>query len=286
MPTNERQPFFERFGWTQRIPYYCNCGDNRYDSLQAKLAGRPASGLWLLAHYTLARARQDGPEQFFHDRELQRGRPDWARTHRFVLASTYELPFGRGKRFLADASTGLDRLVGGWQLNANATIQSGLPFEVTYREAFLDRDVGPNRPDLIGDPEAGGGTRDRWFNATPIGSPGSAFARPAVGTFGDLPRNAPDGTGLLAGRRVAVQEGRAHEEGRAGAARGGGQPLQPREPRAPRQRGRRSRKRQPQRGPHQLNRELQPGSPEEPPVRRAAQLLSAARRTHFSPSTR
>ena len=195
MPTNERQPFFEKFGWTQRIPYYCNCGDNRYDALQAKLAGRPASGLWLLAHYTLARARQDGPEQFFHDRELQRGRPDWARTHRFVLASTYELPFGRGKRFLADASTGLDRLVGGWQVNANATIQSGLPFEVTYREAFLDRDVAPNRPDLIGDPEAGGGTRDRWFNATPIGSPGSAFARPAVGTFGDLPRNHLTGPG-------------------------------------------------------------------------------------------
>jgi outer membrane receptor protein involved in Fe transport len=195
VPTNERQPFFERFGWTQRIPYYCNCGDNRYDALQAKLAGRPASGLWLLAHYTLARARQDGPEQFFHDRQLQRGRPDWARTHNFVLASTYELPFGRGKQFLADASAGLDRLVGGWQLNANATIQSGLPFEVTYREAFLDRDVGPNRPDLIGDPEAGGGTQDRWFNATPIGSPGSAFARPAVGTFGDLPRNALTGPG-------------------------------------------------------------------------------------------
>jgi outer membrane receptor protein involved in Fe transport len=195
VPTNERQPFFEKFGWTQRIPYYCNCGDNRYDALQAKLAGRPRGGLWLLAHYTLARARQDGPEQFFHDRTLQRGRPDWARTHRFVLAPTYELPFGRGKRFLADASTGLDRLVGGWQVNANVTIQSGLPFEVTYLEAFLDRDVGPNRPDLDGDPYAGGGTQDRWFNATPIGSAGSAFARPEVGTFGNLPRNHLTGPG-------------------------------------------------------------------------------------------
>ena len=195
MPRYERQPFFERFGWTQRIDYYCNCGDNRYDSLQAKVAGRPASGLWLLAHYTLARARQDGLEQFFHDRELQRGRPDWARTHRFVLASTFELPFGRGKRFLSDASTGLDRVVSGWQLNANVTIQSGLPFDVTYREAFLDRDVAPNRPDLIGDPYSGGGTRDGWYNATPIGSPGSAFARPAVGTFGDLPRNHLTGPG-------------------------------------------------------------------------------------------
>ena len=75
------------------------------------------------------------------------------------------------------------------------TIQSGLPIEVTYREAFLDRDVGPNRPDLDGDPYAGGGTQDRWFNATPIGSAGSAFASPEVGTFGNLPRNHLTGPG-------------------------------------------------------------------------------------------
>jgi outer membrane receptor protein involved in Fe transport len=195
VPRFERQPFYGPFGWTQRINYFCNCADNRYDSLQAKLVGRPGGGLWVLAHYTLARARQDGSEQFFYDRELQRGRPDWARTHSLVVASTFELPFGRGKRILSDASTGLDRLVGGWQLNANVTIQSGLPFEVTYREAFRDRDVPPDRPDLIGNPYAGGGTQDRWFNATPIGSPGSAFARPAVGTFGDLPRNHLTGPG-------------------------------------------------------------------------------------------
>ena len=28
-----------------------------------------------------------------------------------------------------------------------------------------------------------------WFNAAPIGDPNSAFSRPAVGTFGDMPRN-------------------------------------------------------------------------------------------------
>jgi outer membrane receptor protein involved in Fe transport len=199
LPRPERQPFYRPFGWTQRISYYCNCAENRYDSLQVKVVGRPASTLWLLAHYTLAKARQDGLNQFFHDRDLERGRPEWARTHSFVVASTFELPFGRGRWILSDASPGLDRLVGGWQLNANTTIQSGLPFDVTYRDAFLDRDVPPDRPNLIGDPYAGGGTRDRWFNATPIGSPGGAFARPAVGTFGDLPRNSLIGPGY---RRV------------------------------------------------------------------------------------
>src|SRR5262249_56470902 len=76
-----------------------------------------------------------------------------------------------------------------WQVNQATIIQSGLPFNVTYRDAGADRDTGPNRPDLIGDPMSGGGTQDHWFNTTPIGSQGSAFARPAVGTFGNLPRN-------------------------------------------------------------------------------------------------
>jgi outer membrane receptor protein involved in Fe transport len=189
VPRAERQPYHSRFGWTQSIAYDCNCAESRYDSLQAKLVGRPASGLWLLTHYTLARAVEDGQGQFIYDRELDRGRPSTARTHAFVIAATYELPFGRGQPLASDAGVWLDRLVGGWQLNATARIQSGLPYDVTYRDAIFDRDVGPYRPDVVGDPNAGDSTQDRWFNATPIGSPGSAFARPAVGTFGNMRRN-------------------------------------------------------------------------------------------------
>jgi hypothetical protein len=88
----------------------------------------------------------------------------------------------------------VDALVGGWQVNTNVTIQSGLPFNVGYRDAGADRDTGPNRPDLIGDPE-GPGNRDQWFNSAAIGSSGSAFGRPAPGTFGDLPRNHLRGPG-------------------------------------------------------------------------------------------
>jgi outer membrane receptor protein involved in Fe transport len=187
VPRNERRPLYKMFGWTQDIKYFCNCGDNRYDSLQAKLTGR-FFGTWVLASYTLQRIRQDGGEQFFFDRELNRGPPDWSRVHNFSLAAMVELPFGRGKRFFGDVSRTTDLIVGGWQLDAITTIQSGLGLDVLY-PGGAERDTGPNRPDLIGDP-SGPRTRDEWFNATPIGSPGSAFARPAVGTFGNLKRNA------------------------------------------------------------------------------------------------
>ena len=116
--------------------------------------------------------------------ETLRPPADWNRAHNFSVATTYELPFMKANRW-----------VGGWQVNQSTIIQSGLPFNVTYRDAGLDRDTGPNRPDLVGDPMAGGGTQDHWFNTTPIGSSGSAFARPAKGTFGNLPRNALTGPG-------------------------------------------------------------------------------------------
>jgi hypothetical protein len=73
--------------------------------------------------------------------------------------------------------------------------QSGLPCDVTYRDASADRDVGPNRPDLVGDPWGGrgDGRQTPFFNTLPIGAAGSAFGRPLAGTFGDLRRNALTG---------------------------------------------------------------------------------------------
>ena len=184
VPTDQRKPYFVRYGWTQGIDVFCNCGTNRYDALQTKLTKRFSKGYSIFTQYTLQRERQHGGDQFFYLPDLEYGPADWNRVHSFSVATTYELPIYRN-----------NRLLGGWQINQATIIQSGLPFNVTYRDAGADRDTGPNRPDLIGDPMTGGGTQDRWFNATPIGSQGSAFARPAVGTFGNLPRNDLTGPG-------------------------------------------------------------------------------------------
>jgi hypothetical protein len=44
--------------------------------------------------------------------------------HRFNWNVVYQLPIGKGKRFLASAGPVLDRIVGGWQLSGYATVQS------------------------------------------------------------------------------------------------------------------------------------------------------------------
>jgi outer membrane receptor protein involved in Fe transport len=183
VPRDNRRPFFQQYGWTQDLAVYCNCGTNRYDSLQTKLTKRFSAGYSIYMQYTLQRERQHGGDQFFITPDLEYGPADWDRMHNFSVATTYELPFKRG-----------DALLGGWQVNQTTILQSGLPFNVTYRNAGTDRDVGPNRPNLIGDPD-GPKTEDMWFNAAPIGAANSAFGRPAVGTFGNLPRNALRGPG-------------------------------------------------------------------------------------------
>jgi hypothetical protein len=203
VPFNQRQPFFNKFGWTQGIDYFCNCATNAYDSLQAKFNKRFSQGYSVKINYTLQRAVQhdagyfetDLPEhRGLYDSDLNYGPAGWDRTHNFVLSLVAELPFGRDRRYLSDISPVADIIVGGWQFNANHIVQSGLPFDVTYRNAGADRDTGPNRVDLIGDP-SGPGTRTQWFNATPIGSAGSAFGRPARGTFGNMERNSLRGPG-------------------------------------------------------------------------------------------
>jgi outer membrane receptor protein involved in Fe transport len=200
VPTDQRRPFFAgpvsgvggAFGWTQAILYYCACADTRYDSLQARLVRRTRRGLSLQAHYVLQRAQESGRNYFVHDPDLNRGRPEWDRTHAFVATTVAELPLGRGRRLWGGMPRPLDALLGGWRAGAYAVVQSGLPFAATYRDAGADRDTGPDRPDRIGDAAVGqgDGLSSPWFNVTPIGSPGSAFGRPAIGTFGSLPPDA------------------------------------------------------------------------------------------------
>lgn len=203
--TNERRPFYSgiktpkenlggAFGWSQGIDFFCNCARTRYDSMQLRVTKRLSSGYSITSGYTWQRAKQQDGNYFFWDPTVNEGTTDFNRTSIFTIALVAELPFGRGHRWMSDASPLAELLAGGWQFNTNTTIMSGLPFNVTYRDAGADRDAGPNYPDLIGDPD-GPGTRDQWFNAAAIGSQGSAFGRPAAGTFGDLGRNKLRGPG-------------------------------------------------------------------------------------------
>jgi hypothetical protein len=196
---NDRTPFYSgikttqlglggAFGLSQGINYFCNCATNSYDALQTKLNKRFSGGYQISANYTFQKAKGHNDSYFLWDPNLNYGVQGWDRTHIFNLTLVWEIPFGKGQKWGGNSSNAMDAILGGWQFNATHTIQSGVPFDVSYNDAGADRDTGPNRPNLIGNAE-GPKTTAQWFNAAPIGDPNSAFGRPAIGTFGNMPYN-------------------------------------------------------------------------------------------------
>jgi Carboxypeptidase regulatory-like domain/TonB dependent receptor len=189
---DQRKPFFGKFGWTQGIDYFCNCADTRYDGLQMKVTQRLSGGLTLLAHFTIQRALDNSGDYFFIDRSVNRGPNDFDRSKVFVFSETYELPFGRNKRFFGGASKLADLFIGGFQISSNTTIQSGVPFNLEIR---TPNDTGPNRPNVNGKVTFGQ-ARDKNGRVIFITSPFSDFTSPTLGQFGNLKRNALRGPGF------------------------------------------------------------------------------------------
>src|SRR5205823_4039438 len=92
-----------------------------YHSLQVKVEKRMSFGLSFLTSYTWSKSI-DNASDFTADigpnptntSSYMRGPSDFDQTHRFVQSWLYELPFGRGRKFLANAPRAVDLLLGGW----------------------------------------------------------------------------------------------------------------------------------------------------------------------------
>ncbi len=53
LTTNQRKPFFNKFGWTQNFRYYGSDASNNFHSMQLKAEKRFSNGYSLLSHYTM-----------------------------------------------------------------------------------------------------------------------------------------------------------------------------------------------------------------------------------------
>lgn len=198
---NERKPFFQKYGWTQGLDYFGNDMDNHYHALQGKVEKRFSGSYSLLAHYTWQAARNYGWEYSNIDRSVDYGRNDFYATSVLVVTNLWEIPVGRGKTYLSGVGRVADLLVGGWQINQASTYYSGLPFGVGYRDCGADRDVGPCRPDVVGEiglPH----TQNLWFQVatSPLATNGAVsgpWRRPNIGTFGNVGRNPLTGPSLF-----------------------------------------------------------------------------------------
>jgi len=103
IPTDNRRPFFSRFGWNQDITYLGNDAPNTYNSLQVKADKRFSGGLQMLAHYTWSKSLDHANDYWDIDPKVGYGPDDFNRKHVFSLSGVYDLPIGKGKRFMGNA---------------------------------------------------------------------------------------------------------------------------------------------------------------------------------------
>jgi hypothetical protein len=179
--------------------YYGNDADNKYNALQVKAEKRVSAGFQFLAHYTFSHAYQYDSGYYSVDKRLAWGPNSFNRNQVFVFNAIYELPVGRGKKFMSDAGRWMDMIVGGWQITNTTTYGTGLPWTPGISECGNISDAGPCRPNRIpGQQLKTGKTRDAngnllWFtpvaplaySLTPAqaGLDSCTFARPTSGPF-------------------------------------------------------------------------------------------------------
>jgi hypothetical protein len=123
----------------------------------------------------------------------ERGLSSFDQRHRLTADYSYELPFGKEKKWL-NGSNWAARAMGGFTFSGNMTIASGFPFSPRIFNTSSDLNRGVNgtlRPDIVpGQPIVSSDPSIlHWFNT-------AAFTAPA-GAFGDAGRNIIIGPGTV-----------------------------------------------------------------------------------------
>jgi hypothetical protein len=117
-----------------------NLGQSTYNALLAKLERRFHNGLNLLASYTYSKTLTDadsalpafvsfssgGSVQNSYNLKNEKSLSYQDIPHTFVVSYVYELPVGKGKKFV-DKGGIVDRALGGWQIGGVQRYQSGQP---------------------------------------------------------------------------------------------------------------------------------------------------------------
>jgi len=189
IPSIARVPYF---GYAQIFQAEDTISSN-YNSLQVKLDKRFSHGLSSLLAYTWSKSI-DGASVFFgsganattifpqdnYNLAAERGNSDFDIRHRLSWSFLYQIPTAHG----------LPKTIGdGWQIGAILSLQTGQPLSVLSGQDNSSTGLGNDRPNVVGDPNAGPHTVSRWFNTV-------AFTQNAILTFGNAGRNIVTGPGF------------------------------------------------------------------------------------------
>jgi hypothetical protein len=191
------------------IPTFSTASNN-YNSVNFRVEKRYSAGLALLVNYTIQKNLESGgagPDAYSQNggtsiamdtynipRERSYAPIDIPQI--FSGSAAYELPFGRGKRWLSHGVA--SEIIGGWQLNTIVTLRGGFPSDIRTNvlppifNTFNVADRISGQPMVLDNASV-----DGYFNPAAFGVPGtvpSSTGAP-IQLFGNAARRVARGPG-------------------------------------------------------------------------------------------
>ena len=195
-------PSFGPITWVDPV------GTSDYHGLSARLEHRFASGLYFVNSFTWAKALGNSEQaleaypgytvanvQNIRNLAAERGPSSFDVKFINMTSVVYELPFGKGRKLMASANPFADAVLGGWEINAINTANTGTPVNVNYAPTAANdvtgsiadfRGAAVLRPNVSGSAvdQTKGQTVNTYFAGYTFTVP------PANAPFGNLSRNA------------------------------------------------------------------------------------------------
>lgn len=183
-PIDPRRPLYPMLPLVTSISYTDSSSIMNYNALQVTGRKRFRDGIEFLAAYTLSKTMSDnlgyygsggvaGQSAYWqnaYDRLADYGPAFFDALHNFSFSGYYELPFGRNRRFGANAPGVVDAILGGWQLGGVWQVHSGFPITInsSNQSNAGNRASRANhyRPLVIENASI-----DRWFGTHPSATP-------------------------------------------------------------------------------------------------------------------
>ena len=188
-PIDPRRPFYSLVPGIQTIYSNESTGDSYYQALQTKLTKRFSHGLEGLVSYTWSRSIDDLSVYWPWDNRMNRTSSPRDIRHNLVVSSSYEMPVGKGKRWMSGASGIANAVLGGWTVNGIAMLRTGAPLTVWAHSSQLGTGTS-NRANVTCSGVKTIGTIQEWFDT-------SCFTNPAPLVFGNSRPGVANGPGLV-----------------------------------------------------------------------------------------
>jgi len=161
-----------------------NDGSSDYNALELSLRRRMSKGIGFAVNYTWSHGFADYGDNLTstplpanaYDYAAERSNSLLDIRQRFITNFTWDLPFGKGKKYL-NSGGAAGAVLGGWQFNGIVDLQTGTPFSVTASDNSFTGSAHSSYPNCVGDPYANVPAGD-YLNP-------AAFAAPSPGTFGN-----------------------------------------------------------------------------------------------------